>query len=311
MRYVAWASLPKIIRMARDLLFALCAAPLCTCQGDVLKGMVVNIQNEPLPGVLVTVKNSSYQDLTNAMGEYVAPYRPGRMELRFAKTGYTSAVLTLDVGEKTPTPPAVSLWSLPQTTGVFLFENYRYREIEPIDPQRFETTHKGVVFGTIRWYTLETVEREPFLVCYKLPPSDVRVSRMRLVDLTLKTPYEGADAVEAWVPVGDVPAVLAPIDEPDRLLTQVRLANPLKPGAYAVHWGALEGLTESQAPIFFFNVTDVLAPVEPPQPQLGVVTEPVSTEPPPAPEESAAEEDFEDGEASPEAPPNMQPLAVP
>ena len=45
-----------------------------------------------------------------------------------------------------------------------------------------------------------------------------------------------------------------PVDEPERYLQQIRLAEPLEPGLYAVHWGALAGHKTSETRAFVFQI---------------------------------------------------------
>jgi len=235
---------------------------LCACNAGVAKGTVVDMRQETLPGVAVIFEGTNRQDLTNARGEYALRLGGQSGRLRFAKTGYAPAVA--DVGAsagKTVKLPPVTLWRLPSEPGVFLLEQYRYERLDPVSPEKFDTQNLGIVYGTRLWFGTETTDSEPMLVCHKLQPYGVRVSRLHLAELLLRMQVEGTDTVEAWIPTQSIPAALVPIDRPEGQLQRVRCAEPLKPGTYAVHWGILDGAIDAREKRFFvFHVVDARTP---------------------------------------------------
>ena len=42
------------------------------------------------------------------------------------------------------------------------------------------------------------------------------------------------------------------LDEPEKLLVELKATAPLEPGVYAIHWGALEGYDSIDPRIFMF-----------------------------------------------------------
>jgi len=113
------------------------------------------------------------------------------------------------------------------------------------------------------------------IICHRLPPYDVRLCRLRQVKAALigenppvaplpDTPTSGAAAPVytemVWVPDTDIPATTAPIDEPNKLLVELKLSATLDPGTYAAHWGAFNGYASIDAYAYLFRVS---APEEP------------------------------------------------
>jgi len=101
------------------------------CSPAVIEGQVLDVRQEPLPGAAVTVDGTHDQSLTNALGRYTIDFAPGKVLLRFIKTGYTPGLLELTVNEARhveATP--VVLWHLPE------------RRI-PLNPRRSRPTTLG------------------------------------------------------------------------------------------------------------------------------------------------------------------------
>ena len=267
------------------LLVLLCAG-VASCNRAVVEGSVLDVQGSPLPGVTVRARGGDAETTTDALGHYALKTRPDIRGLDFIKNGYTSGSLDLDVKESRTFPAsAVSLWCLPQSAGVFLYEDYRYRRSAPVEPERFGLRN-SISFGMGKLSDLEaTASPEPLLICYKMPPYDVHMSRLHAVQAMSSQAGKGQQ--EAWIQEVSIPVELLPIDEPERMLLQVRAGEALAPGVYAVHWGALEGHTTTDPRMFMFRVLDPAHPEEaetapePPKPNEG--TKPKPTQPEAAP----------------------------
>jgi hypothetical protein len=102
----------------------------------------------------------------------------------------------------------------------------------------------------------------PLIIACRMPPWDVHLCRMKEVEAARiypeMTPEDIQDLVYArrvWVEEENVPVLTAPVDEPDRLLVELRSPVMLTPGVWAVHWGALNGHTSTDPRIFMFRVT--------------------------------------------------------
>lgn len=238
---------------------AACAGLLCLavwgCAPAHIEGKVVDIRGEALPGVAVSVAGTHYQALTTARGEYSVRFRPGDVALEFAKSGYTSGRLESTVPEpRVSTAPDVVLWPLPPHAGVFILDNYRYQAAKSLEPQLRRTRNMGEVYCTTRWPDYQTKDRTPVILCHNMPAYGLRLSRLELVEIMLQEEEAGADTLSVWKHRLAIPVAVEPVDEPARLLLQVRLGQPLEPGTYAVHWGALEGITRPEPRIFLFSV---------------------------------------------------------
>lgn len=270
------------------MLALLCFAVGCE-QGVVVRGRVVDVKGEGLPGVAVTVQGTDRQTTTNAAGRYTLRCAPGVVTLDFIKTGYTQGTLqvearrtgVMDVRE-------ALLWLLPPAKGVYLFHDYRYLETTRADPKRYVEKDRGPVFVVKREPDLvvrqpfggpEVVPGAPALVAFKMPPYDARLYRLHQIEAyppehrTAVAPTSaGASAVaSAAAPqrkilmpatetvraaADNIPLIVAPIDEPERLLLELRPAIPLAPGTYAVHWGAFDGHVSTDPGIFLFRIAD-------------------------------------------------------
>ena len=243
--------------MKRILFAGVCLALLTGCNRSVISGTVVNIKGETVPGVAVHVEGTHYQALTDGLGQYRLPYVPGDVVLHFMKTGYTPGTLEVSADSaRVITAETVSLWELPLDKGVYLYEDYRYRETTKITPEQFLSKDKHAVYATRRWPELETTAAEPVILCYKMPDWDVRLCRMDLTERYVPLPGGGLEEAQVLASMKELPVRLLPIDQPEGLLRQMELPGPLEPGTYAVHWGALDGAVDKDPRIFAFSVVD-------------------------------------------------------
>lgn len=249
---------------------------LAGCERSEIKGRVLDVQGETLPGVAVQVEGTEYQALTNALGEYEIVYRPGPLALNFIKSGFTPGRLELKIDQVKAVDAAdVSLWRLPEGWGVYLVENAQYSRVSPTEPDAVATVADSVVYGVRKEPPVSTTNASPMIVCYKLPRNEVRFCRMAPVEIEARPPdVKGAvdkskgQKVKLWTVQEKLPVTVSRIDEPEGLLLQLQYTGPLAPGCYAVHWGALEGHTELDKRIFYFSVVDPNAPPPPaPEPE--------------------------------------------
>jgi hypothetical protein len=230
---------------------------LMSCERAVVQGTVVDIEGRPLPGVSVRAAGGEGEAITNALGRYSLTTHSGIGGLEFIKNGYTLGRLDLAVSEpRTFKANTVSLWCLPQSAGVYLFENSQYRRTTPIEPERF-ALQNSIVYGIGKLPELEAAGSPvPLLICHKMPPYDVRMSRLH--EIEAMSAQAGKGKQTAWVQEASIPVELLPIDEPERLLMQVRTPEALTPGVYALHWGALDGHTTTDTRVFAFKVSEPL-----------------------------------------------------
>jgi len=251
-------------KFSHILAFLITAMTAVSCERCVIHGAVADVKGEALPGVSVSANNGEVQALTNAIGEYKLSCKPGPIELSFMKTGYTSGLLEIEAtGPREVKTIEVTLWCLPQSAGVYLFENFRYRKLAQIETKPFIEEGKNsktdptvsIMYGIGRLPEIaEVVIQKPLLIAFKMPRYDIQLCRLRPVKAKSVEPNPAIQ--EIWCPEAHVPTATEPIDEPERFLTEIKIFEPLEPGVYAVHWGALEGFTDTDPRTFIFRIFD-------------------------------------------------------
>jgi len=281
-------------RAAGALLALLCLYGAAGCGRCVVRGTVVDVTGEPLPGVAVTAPGFEAEGLTDALGRYRLACPPGSVELVFVKTRYTAGRLALELPGPGPvTANPVSLWRLPSESGLYLFENYRYRKTAPVGLKTFTASGGKPVFGVNRLPELEwTTQPRPLLVAHGVPTYDVRFCRLVQSEAA---PLEAPNSAQpVWLNGEDLPVEMVPIDEPERMLWEVHMLQDLTPGIYALHWGAFQGFTNTDERVFLFEVAEESASQAPAEPLA---------EPPPAGEPKPGQvlklDEPESGEADP------------
>ncbi len=233
----------------------------------VIKGKAVDVRDVSLPNVAVTVDGTEYQAKTSGVGEYALRCVPGPVTLTFIKTGYTPGLLEMPGGipgqgyriQRLQANDVV-LWPLPAGQGVFVFDmaTARYRETSRMEPKPFLGKDVGPVYGTRIRPDLRLDDPEPFLVCHKLPPYDMRLCKLHRIEASLPQADLNAEAFteRVWVPELELPIVAVPIDEPGQMLLELRPMAPLEPGVYGLHWGAFDGHFTTDKRVFLFRILE-------------------------------------------------------
>ena len=103
---------------------------------------------------------------------------------------------------------------------------------------------------------------EPLILCYRMPNYDVQCSRLEQSDVALPEAPDAGNTERAWLAEASVPCSVDVIDAPEGRLAELRCAQPLSPGVYALHWGALDGYLTTDPRVFMFAV---VAEEEPPE----------------------------------------------
>lgn len=254
--------IPKALRYApAALLVLLCSA----CNHSVtIQGCVKDVQKNTLPGVAVSVLGSENEAITTGVGAYTLAVVPGPLELVFIKSGYTTGHMTLDATGNDAINDAI-LWPLPPGKGVFLFEDFKYRDTTRAEPKRYIAKDTGPIMGTKIEPETATLTESPMIVCHKLPSYDLHLYRLDIRDAALSLPgntppneknkkVETLYSEKIWAPVDNIPVVATPIDEPEQTLFDIHPATSLEPGTYAVHWGALDGHSTTEPHIYLFKI---------------------------------------------------------
>ncbi len=230
------------------------SVPACYRSG--VSGTVRNVQGEGLPGVVVQVSGEDTQAITDARGHYRIASATADAMLDFFKTGYAPAQVQLDADTRRQAVRGdVQMWQLPGSAGAYLLDDYRYTQISWVIPRQFFMSDGTVAYGTRSEPSPATNTSEPVILCYRTPRYDARLSR--LVRAKPMQPSATAAPFEIWTAGGTIDADLVPVDTPQGVLRRLRIDRPLEPGAYAVHWGALEGYTTLENRVFLFEVAEL------------------------------------------------------
>ena len=240
-----------IQRLIASLLFI---GLLAGCNRTGVYGIVTNPEGETLPGVSVRLSNNSdVSAITNVLGEYRLNAKPGHHSIQYAKSGYT-LVNTELVLEKTSSRllPKIEMWNLPPGNNVFFYTKSLYTPTTWLKPKRYYMSDNGPSFGTTRNPEFSTDESMPFIVCYRMPRYDARLTRLQQRKAQL--PQDESQTFDVWVPSGTISVNLEPLVPSDTSLLKVNLYEALEPGRYALHWGALDGYTTIDERMFMFEI---------------------------------------------------------
>ncbi|PCJ62402.1 MAG: hypothetical protein COA73_06715 [Candidatus Hydrogenedentota bacterium] len=233
---------------------------LAGCDRSVLEGRVVDEQGEGLPGVAVMLAGTNYQALTDALGEYRFVCPPGKYDAQFAKSGYSLGAAAVDTSNRRWTKmESVSLWNLPPKEGVYIVEHNRYRAAAWVIPKQYFMVDGAMGFGTQRSPEMYTDDDLPQILCYKMPRYDVRLSRLQ--EVTAKLPSDDSQTFSVWTAGGTMTTDLTPVVDSDVTLLQLDVMEPLQPGYYAIHWGALEGYSTIHDRMYVFEVREPVVPI--------------------------------------------------
>lgn len=261
-----------MLRNATVFFTCLFALLLAGCEPTAtITGKVMDIQGQHLPGVSVTIPEGPAA-ATDALGNYSIAVPPASLRLDFHKTGYTAGWSEITVsGTGTVQADDIQLWPLPESKGVYLFENFHYDPLDRVEPKRYVNANGKNVFGVMRAPQASTENTNPLLVAHKLPAYDVHAHRLKKTQAATPTAGSSGAQETVWAAEEEVEILASPIDEPEHLLTDLRFAHPLAPGDYAVHWGAMQGFTTTETRAFLLHIAapneaNIEAPTEPAPP---------------------------------------------
>ncbi len=242
-----------ISRACFGLILAVAVLGGASCDNKVVEGSVESHKGERLPGVVVTVDGTRFQAMSNAQGVYKVRHGGPPVVLHFFKTGYAPGILELIVPEEGRIEAeSIELWRLPVSHGVWLYDNFSYTRARPVEPERVVLADQTVTFGVRRPSDVETDVDIPFIVIYgRLPTYNISLTKLDEVEAPLEDLPD--QTATFWVPQRDIPVSARPLDKPEGKLMHVRLFEPLEPGNYAVHWGALKELSPLDSRAYLFK----------------------------------------------------------
>lgn len=244
----------NISRLFASLLLTVAVLGGAACDIQVIEGAVETQQGERLPGVVVTVEGTRFQAMTTAQGVYKVRHDGPPVVMRYYKTGYAPAIQEIEPPQSNRVEvPTVQMWRLPVSHGVWLYDNFVYTRARPVEPEPVTLADGRPAFGVKRPSEVDTKADIPFIVIFgRLPGYNISLSKLDMVEAPIPE-LEGQTEI-VWVPVKDIPVSPRPLDEPEGRLIHVRLFEPLEPGSYAVHWGALREPSPIETRAYLLNV---------------------------------------------------------
>jgi len=235
-----------------------------TSDGSPIAG-VVDITGHALPGVAVSVRGTDSQAVTDSRGQYRLTAPPGYIEVDYYKTGYTPALMQLELSEEQRTVEMTQaiLWPLPAGQGVYFLREGRYRALTRVQPERYLVDGDQSIFASKKGPEMGALMGEvPAIVSFRLPGYDVQLTRVERIEA--ESPQVEDFVVPVWAPAGRLPTHVRSLDEPRGMLLEVVVDAPLEPGAYAIHWGAFDGHITTESRAFLFEALDPDAVIEAP-----------------------------------------------
>ena len=270
------------------LLVSLCATFAAGCERTLtLSGQVVDTTGGTLPGVAVIAVGTGREALTNARGEYVLMCPPNTLRVDYTKTGYTIGHVPLAAGEsKEQTLDPVVLYPLPEARGVYQTLNHRYHELTRTEARQYAGREISKLYGTKKVPELVITDFMPTMIVFRLPSYDIQCSRLDWLDAAQPGLEPGVFPEKVLAPVESLQVFASPLDEPERQLIELQFAQPLQPGTYALHWGALNGYFSTEKYAYLFRIRDPDAPDEPLAPEPAPTEDAAATEAAPAAEDA-------------------------
>jgi hypothetical protein len=285
-----------LLRRALPLLLLILAAG---CERTLtIRGIVTDTAGDTLPGVAVIAAGMGAETLTTARGDYVllCPLQTTRID--FAKTGYTTGHASLDpAAPHEQELPAITLWGLPASRGLYQVVNHRYYEATRSEPRPYLGKNNAKLSATKKVPELIIADSNPRMIAFRLPSYDVACARLGWVDAAQPGSDAGVFPEKVLTGIEPVQVLATPIDEPERQLIELKFTMPLVPGIYAIHWGALDGYTTTDRNIFLFGIRDPNVPEDP-----TLFAPPPADAPAPADAEKADDAEEEEEEEEPADP---------
>ncbi|MCC6155742.1 MAG: carboxypeptidase regulatory-like domain-containing protein [Candidatus Hydrogenedentes bacterium] len=240
------------------------------CDSAVIQGVVLDARGQALPGVSVHTVGTPHEALTNGRGEYRVRFVPmEEFHVQFFKTGYTTGDLRIQSVTEARSVRAnpISLISLPEGPGVYLSDNrFSHYERTTFDSpkQLARQSDESIVYGFLR-APIEIKDLRPFIVIYRgftIPRCCPKLNALEETEVKV-----GAkEKVKAWVRAGEIPIEVSEVDVGQGQLLSALPLGELPFGAYAVHWGALDGdMSADEQRSFAFRIVEEFTPTEKPE----------------------------------------------
>ena len=128
-----------------------------------------------------------------------------------------------------------------------------------VEPTRRLREDRAPVYGTKLDPELVLTAAPVQILGHRVPHYDWRLGRLEQVPVLREgATADGGDNVTdlVWAETVRIGVQAVPVDEPERLLWELRPTRPLGPGVYAVHWGAFEGDPTTDNSAYVVRIVD-------------------------------------------------------
>ena len=241
--------------------FVLCFLFFSSCEVPyVVKGKVLTINDEPLPGVSVSSPETLKHVITDAKGDFVFYLQKPVNTLEFLKSDYLPMKVPITGWKETNAfSIKISLTPKPLAPGIYLLERNKNRYVPLVKGrvERIQIEEKNYIPAIKLEEPLHIKDVSLCLYVYRLPQYDLTLYKMKKYEskkrdvkentkedkkndetVQKKTPKQ--DNKEIWIP--DEPVLIHTefLSELDPSLFVLKPINELKPGVYCVNWRAFE-----------------------------------------------------------------------
>lgn len=229
-----------------------------------INGVVEDYFGNPIEGVIVKIKNSRLEAITNKEGKYEVPYIPGSFTVMYSKDGYSKHEMNLNLSSKDEFPAEdVTLCKVPESLGVYF---YSPGKIVPLGKNRLGVagTLLQPIPGLKSLSHNSTVDKKPALLVYGdiFPMNATHFNELTFTqsasvqNLMGKTPSN----INMWTASNDVPFKLDQFYANQNILI-INPKEPLPSGIYALSWGGLHSkdpltASVSNKSVFDFKIID-------------------------------------------------------
>ncbi|MCX8065137.1 MAG: carboxypeptidase-like regulatory domain-containing protein [Candidatus Hydrogenedentes bacterium] len=240
-----------IIRGVRGVIFFSLLLASCEMVIFRIEGEVVDINGEPLPGVCVSSSQTFDYAITDAKGKFYFTSLKPVSKIDLIKSDYLPIRIELTQMQNAKVNLGkITLVLKPFTQGVYYYDRLSKRYImlsySQVKRVKFE---ENIFLPSVARNEIVKVKVSPLtLYVYKMPHYDVKLYRMKLVDLKidksgegkLKDKTEKEEQSQVFVPDEPVMVHTRFISMVDNTLFIIEPLRELEPGYYCINWGAFE-----------------------------------------------------------------------
>lgn len=225
---------------------------LCACEVRLyrIEGEVVDLNNEPLPGVCISSSQTSDYAITDAKGKFYFTTRKPITKIELIKSDYLPIQIELNQFQNNKINLGkVTLTLKPFIPGVYYFDEtlrkYIMLSYSQVKRVKFE---EGTFLPSV---TLDNVVKisssTPIFYVYRMPYYDIKLYKMRLREVKVKESSDEkskdrAEGKDLQFLVPEQPQIVHTrfISTIDNSLFIIEPLKELEAGYYCINWGAFE-----------------------------------------------------------------------